>query len=64
MPSEAAIDYAEIALPHAIRSKALGAIANAETVPQVLVDGRWIGGSEALQRFLSERSKGNPANPG
>jgi len=64
MLSEAAIDDAEIALPDAIRSKAPGAIANVETVPQVLVDGRWIGGSQALQGFLSERSKGNPANPG
>jgi len=41
MLSEAAIDDAEIALPQTIRSNALGAIANAETVPQLLVDGRW-----------------------
>jgi glutaredoxin-like protein len=64
MLSEAGIDYAEIPLPHTIRSKALGAIAHAQTVPQVFVDGKLIGGSEALQQFLSERSKRNPANPG
>ena len=55
MLSEAGIDYAEIPLPHTIRSKALGAIAKAETVPQVFVDGKLIGGSQALQQFLSAR---------
>ena len=64
MLSEAGIDYAEVPLPHTIRSKALGAIAKAETVPQVFVDGKLIGGSEALQNFLSTRGTGNPANPG
>ncbi|MBV9892414.1 MAG: glutathione S-transferase N-terminal domain-containing protein [Rhizobacter sp.] len=63
MLSEAGIDYAEIPLPHTIRSKALGAIAKAQTVPQVFVDGRLIGGSEALQKFLSERAR-TPASPG
>src|SRR5678815_2966162 len=37
MLSEAGYDYAEIPLPHTTRSKALGAIANAQTVPQVFV---------------------------
>jgi glutaredoxin-like protein len=64
MLNEAGVDYAEIPLPHTIRSKALGAIAKAQTVPQVFVDGRLIGGSEELQRFLSERSTRNPANRG
>ena len=44
--------------------KKLGAIANAQTVPQVFVGGRLIGGSEELQKFLSGRSARNPANPG
>jgi len=60
MLSEAGIDYAEIALPHTIRSKALGAIARAQTVPQVFVDGELIGGSEALQKFLAERDRRDP----
>jgi glutaredoxin-like protein len=64
MLDEAGIDYAEIPLPHTIRSKALGAIAKAGTVPQVFVDGKLIGGSEELQKFLSDRGRGNPANPG
>src|SRR6187397_887832 len=64
MLSEAGYDYAEIPLPHTIRSKALGAIAKAQTVPQVFVGGRLIGGSEELARFLQEQGRRNPANPG
>jgi len=48
----AGFDYAEIPLPHAIRTKALGAIAQAQTVPQVFVNGKLIGGSEALDAWL------------
>ena len=57
-------DYAEVPLPHTIRSKALGAIAKAQTVPQVFVGGRLIGGSEELARFLQEQGRGNPGNAG
>ena len=64
MLSEAGYDYAEVPLPHTIRSKALGAIANAQTVPQVFVGGRLIGGSEELARFLQEQGHRNPANAG
>jgi glutaredoxin-like protein len=64
MLSEAGYDYAEVPLPHTIRSKALGAIANAQTVPQVFVGGRLIGGSEELARFLQEQGRRNPANAG
>ena len=46
------IDFAEIPLPHAIRTKALGAIANAKTVPQLFVNGRLIGGSEQIDAWL------------
>ena len=49
---DAGIDFAEIPLPHTIRTKALGAIASAQTVPQVFVNGRLIGGSEALDAYL------------
>jgi glutaredoxin-like protein len=49
---EAGIDFAEIPLPHTIRTKALGAIASAQTVPQVFVNGRLIGGSEQLDAWL------------
>ena len=64
MLKEAGYDFAEVPLPHTIRSKALGAIAKAQTVPQVFVDGKLIGGSEELQRFLSERGTRNPATQG
>jgi hypothetical protein len=40
MLNEAGYDFAEIPLPHTNRSNALGAIAKAETVPQVSVDRR------------------------
>jgi glutaredoxin-like protein len=54
MLNEAGYDYAEIPLPHTIRSKALGAMAKAQTVPQVFVGGRLIGGSEQLAAYLQQ----------
>ena len=50
--AEAGFDYAEIPLPHTIRTKALGAIAGAQTVPQIFINGRLIGGSEGLEDYL------------
>ncbi|HEX2539904.1 MAG TPA: glutathione peroxidase [Caldimonas sp.] len=64
MLSEAGYDYAELPLPHTIRSKALGAIAKAQTVPQVFINGRLIGGSEELDRYLSEAGQRKPAYAG
>jgi glutaredoxin-like protein len=49
---EAGYEYVEITLPHTIRTKALGAIANAQTVPQVFINGKLIGGSEELEAHL------------
>jgi glutaredoxin-like protein len=57
MLDEAGYDYAEVPLPHTIRSKALGAIAKAQTVPQVFVNGERIGGSDELKRWLDERRR-------
>jgi glutathione-dependent peroxiredoxin len=54
MLEEAHYDFVEVPLPHAIRSKALGAIANDRTVPQVFVNGERIGGSAELRRWLDE----------
>ncbi len=53
MLAQAGYDYAEIPLNSTIRSKALGAIANAGTVPQVFIDGQLIGGSEQLEKYLA-----------
>ena len=50
--ADAGFDYAEIPLPHTVRTKALGAIADAATVPQVFINGRLIGGSAELEAFL------------
>jgi glutaredoxin-like protein len=55
--TEAGFDYVDVPLPSSIRSRALGAIAGAGTVPQVFVNGKLIGGSEELEAFLKERGK-------
>lgn len=52
--ADAGYDFAEVPLPHTIRTKALGAIASARTVPQVFINGRLIGGLEDLTDFLKK----------
>lgn len=47
-------DYAEIALDHRIRSRAVGAITGAQTVPQVFINGARIGGWEELERWAKK----------
>jgi glutaredoxin-like protein len=53
----AGVDYAEVPLAHTIRTRALGAIARAQTVPQVFVNGQLIGGSGELEAYLREQGK-------
>lgn len=55
MLSDAGYDYVEVPLPHTIRTKAVGAIAAAQTVPQVFINGKLIGGTEQLEKFLRQR---------
>src|SRR5260221_2061460 len=50
--AEAGYQYVEVPLAHSIRTKPLGAIAGAGTVPQVFINGRLIGGSQELENFL------------
>ncbi len=50
--TEARIEFVEIPLHHTVRSKAVGAIAGAGTVPQLFVNGRLIGGSENIEAYL------------
>ena len=50
---EHGIDYVEIPLVHKVRNKALGAIAGAQTVPQVFINGQRIGGYEELKRWAA-----------
>jgi len=57
MLTEAGYDFVEVPLPHTIRSKALGAIAAAQTVPQVFIGGKLIGGSEQLAAYLQQRPR-------
>jgi glutathione-dependent peroxiredoxin len=46
--------YAEIPLPHTSRSRVVGAVANAKTVPQIFINGKHIGGLEALEEFAKK----------
>ena len=43
------------ALPHSIRTRALGAIASAKTAPQLFVNGKLIGGSDAVEEWVKQR---------
>lgn len=52
--TELGYDYAEVPLPHTIRTKAVGAIANGKTVPQVFINGTLIGGSEELEQWAKK----------
>ena len=46
------LDYEEIVLGENITTRSLRAVTGATTVPQVFVDGKHIGGSEALANYL------------
>jgi len=50
---ERGIYYVEIPLAHKVRNKALGAIAGAQTTPQVFINGQRIGGFEELKRWAA-----------
>ena len=55
MLSDPGYDRVDVQLPHTVRSRALGAIANAQTVPQVFINGELVGGSEELERCLQRK---------
>lgn len=52
---EAGVGYADVPLPHSIRTRALGAIAKAQTVPQMFVNGELVGDSEAVEEWVKRR---------
>ena len=52
----AGVEFAEVDLPHTIRTRALGAIARARTVPQLFVNGELIGGGEAIEAWAAQRA--------
>jgi glutaredoxin-like protein len=49
--TERGYNFVEIPLDHKVRSRAVGAIAGAQTVPQVFINGERIGGWEELERW-------------
>ena len=51
---ELGYDYAEVSLPHKNRSRIVGAITGAGTVPQVFINGQRIGGFEELQAWAKK----------
>lgn len=52
---DAGIVYADIKLPDSVRSRALGAIAKAQTVPQLFVNGALVGDSDAIEQWVKQR---------
>lgn len=52
MLADKGYEYVEVPLQNDVRARVLGAISNAMTAPQVFINGKLIGGSEELQRFL------------
>ena len=50
--TERGMDYEEIVLGQNVTTRSLRAVAGATTVPQVFIDGKHIGGSEALATYL------------
>ncbi len=54
----AGVHYVDVPLAHTVRSTALGAIAGAQTVPQLFANGQRIGGSVEIERWLTERTPG------
>ncbi|MET0209509.1 MAG: glutathione peroxidase [Burkholderiaceae bacterium] len=53
--TEAGLSFVDVDLPGSSRSRALGAIAGASTVPQVFIDGERIGGTPELEAYLAQR---------
>jgi len=49
--TEMGYDYAEIPLDHKVRTRVIGAVTGAQTVPQVFINGVRVGGWEALERW-------------
>jgi glutaredoxin-like protein len=49
--TELGYDYAEIPLDHKVRTRVVGAITGAQTVPQVFINGQRIGGWEDLEQW-------------
>lgn len=51
---EQGYQYAEVPLQHTVRSRIVGAVTGEKTVPQVFINGKHIGGLEALERWVQQ----------
>ncbi|GAB3245594.1 glutathione peroxidase [Chitinimonas naiadis] len=51
--SDKGLDYIDLPLDHRVRGKVLGAISGSMTAPQVFINGRLIGGAEALEAHFA-----------
>ncbi|PHV09836.1 glutathione peroxidase [Chitinimonas sp. BJB300] len=51
--SDHGYDYIDLPLDHKVRGKVLGAISGTMTAPQVFINGKLIGGAEALETHLA-----------
>jgi glutaredoxin-like protein len=49
---DAGLDYVEIPLDDSVRATAIGAITGRDSVPQVFINGRHVGGAEDLEKAL------------
>jgi len=54
MLSEAGIDYEELVLNRDYTEATLRAVAGISSVPQIFIDGDYVGGSESLKEYLSD----------
>jgi glutaredoxin-like protein len=50
--TEMGYDYAELPLPNQIRSKVVGAVTGQQTVPQIFINGQYIGDADALEEWV------------
>lgn len=55
---DAGVPFADVDLPHTLRTRALGAIAGAKTVPQLFVNGELIGGGDEIEAWVGQRRAG------
>ncbi|WP_404994573.1 glutathione peroxidase [Cupriavidus pauculus] len=51
--SDNGFEYIDVPLEHKIRGKVLGAVSGNMTAPQVFINGKLVGGAEALEQYLA-----------
>ena len=57
MMDERAMVYEEIVVGHGTTLRSVRAISGQDTVPQVFIGGRHIGGSDELEQYFAENSR-------